>query len=107
MRSVRNGAEPCLEPSVVNFVGMKLEIDPPVHAHRGDALNVAGLRTEGQPVQGMDGALVIIHPRRRPGGLVFLPADRELRRQPSRHKQSSGHQPAASGQRHFHSDWPH
>ena len=98
--------EPGLERRVINFIGMKLEFDPLVNAHLGDPLHVAGPRTERQPVQGVDGALLGVHPHRRSGGLVFLAAESELRRKPGRCKQHSRHQQTASAQRHFHPDWP-
>ena len=61
--------------AVRNFVGMQLQIDPAVDAHRHDLLHVAGPRTEGEAIERVHGALLFVRAlfvRARIGGLVLL-----------------------------------
>ena len=46
---------------VINFVGMKLLVDPIVDAHCIDSLDVTGTWSEGEPVEGVHGPLLLVH----------------------------------------------
>jgi hypothetical protein len=89
---------------------MKLEFDPLVNAHLGDAFDIAGPRAEGQAVEGMDGAFLGVHLRLVGGGLVFFPGESELSRERSGEaggcEQGSCQKQAASAQRDSHPYWP-
>jgi hypothetical protein len=101
-------SQPGIERRLVNFIGMEFEFDPLVNADLRDALHIAGPRTEGQPVQGVDGAFPGVHRHcLAGGGLVFFPAESELGRQAGCHEQRRYRQQTASRQRRASPDWPH
>jgi hypothetical protein len=81
---------------------MELEFDPVVHADLRDPFDVARPRPERQPVQGMNGALWLIHRE----GAVFPAAEREWSGQPSGGQQNGANQQATSKQQHSHTDGP-
>jgi hypothetical protein len=47
-----------VERRVIDFLGMKLKLDPFVESHRAHFLRVTGPRSEGQPVERLDYLLV-------------------------------------------------
>jgi hypothetical protein len=64
---------------------MQLHIDPAINAHLVEAFDISLARTKRQPVQRVNGALLLTH---LPGlrGFLFFPGERELRRRRKGHQ---------------------
>ena len=57
-RAIRS--QPRLHGGVIDSVGMQLEVDPLVDAHRGHGLDIARTRTEAKPVERMQRTLLLV-----------------------------------------------
>ena len=58
-------SETRFDSGIRNFFGVKLQIDPAVHTHSHDLLQVAGPWSKRESVQGVDGALLLLRTRRK------------------------------------------
>src|SRR5208283_1820716 len=63
------GLQTRVESLVVDLFGMQLQLDPLVDTHRRQVLYVARTRTEGQSIQGMQSAALLVGSR---GLILFL-----------------------------------
>ena len=60
MRRVRSGSRRASSGAVVNFLGMQLQVNPLLDAHRHHSLHIAGARTESQAIERVQGAPLIV-----------------------------------------------
>ena len=91
------GSEPCFDCRVVDSFGMKLKLDPFLEAHLLDTLHVAGPRAEGEPVERVDSAFMLVHCS---GRFVFFPRGRELGSQACNHQQTGCNCESAAAKEH-------
>jgi hypothetical protein len=65
-------SKPGVKRAIVDPVGMQLLVNPLVHTYRSNSFDVARARPEGQPIERVKRALLLVHLDSRSVALVFL-----------------------------------
>ena len=80
------GCQSTLYGAIGNLFRMQLQIDPAVHSHGRDLLHITGAGTEREPIQRLQGSLLLV--RASIGGFVFF-AGKQTRNHNTRLRHSS------------------